>query len=77
MFVKNSTLTFKQILRLNCASSSNRIVKSRNKEEEKVEVCLYISNYYFSHIMKYSKLIAIWNYMLFVRRVKIFVRQGE
>ena len=55
MFVENRTMTFKEIVRLHCASFLNRIVKSRKK---------FISNYYFNHITKYSKLIANWNNML-------------
>ena len=52
MFVEIRTMTFKEIVRLHCAIFLNRIVKSGNK---------FISNYYFSYIMKYSKLIANWN----------------
>ena len=52
MFVENRTMTFKEIVRLHCASFLNRFVKSGNK---------FISNYYFGHITKYSKLIANWN----------------
>ena len=57
MFVENRTMTFKEIVRLHCASFLNRIVKSENK---------FISNYYFSHITKFSKLIANWNNVLFI-----------
>ena len=49
--------TFKEKVRLHCTSFLNRFVKIRNK---------FISNYYFSHIMKYFKVIANWNNRLFI-----------
>ena len=56
MFVENRTMTYREIMRLNCASFLNRVVYSNNK---------LISNYCFSYTKKNSKLLDKWNNMLY------------